>query len=324
MGRKHKRLFDQIVTPDNFEVAYANTARRKRRSMSYLAFKEYAALNLKTLREEIADGAYEQGPMRHFWVYEPKPRLISALPFRDRIAQHAVNNVIEPVFEPTFLPYTFACRRGLGTHAGVRHVQSQLRRTGASHFLKTDFSRYFPSIHRPTLYGLLGAKVKCPRTMDLMHRMTAPAGTGIPIGNLISQLFANVYGTLMDSFVHHSLRPLAWARYMDDIVLLGSDSDRLHDAKDRIRERAESTMGMKFSRWHVSPAHRGVNFLGYRIWPRHKLLRSASVTRARKRLKAIRARGDEGAEQRLLGSWRGHAGWADSRNLLVDMEIAHA
>jgi len=324
MGQKHKNLFDQIITPANFERAYALTCRGKRRSLAYLQFKEYATLNLERLRREIVDGVYAPGPMRYFKVYEPKPRWISALPFRDRIAQHALNNVIEPIFDRTMLPYTFACRVGGGTHAGICHVQAQLRRTGATHFLKTDFAGYFPSIDRPMLYRRLDAKVTCPRTRDLMRRMIAPEGVGIPIGHLMSQLFANVYGTSMDDFLQHEVKPVAWARYMDDIVVLGYSSLWLREVQQRMQAHAESAMHMRFSKWQVAPISRGINFLGHRIWPRHKLLRKDSVARARRKLSTIRARGDTAAEQRFLGSWLGHARWADSHNLLTNMGLTHA
>lgn len=324
MGRKYKHLFGRIVTPANFEHAYALTCRGKRRSLAYLQFKEYAALNLDRLRQEIEAGDYTPGPMRHFRVYEPKVRWISALPFRDRVAQHAINNIIEPIFDRTMLPYTFACRVGGGTHAGIRHVQAQLRHTGATHFLKTDFAGYFPSIDRPTLYRRLDAKIKCPQTSSLFRRMIAPVGVGIPIGNLLSQLFANVYGTIMDDFIQHRIKPVAWARYMDDIVVPGRGPEVLHDTQRRMQAQTTDAMHMRFSKWHVAPVSRGVNFLGHRIWPHHKLLRTDSVTRARRKLKTLRKRGDTPAEQRFLGSWLGHARWADSHNLLHTMEVAHA
>lgn len=324
MGKKYKRLFEQITTRENFDLAYQKTRKGKRRSFSYLEFKEYGALNLEALRQEVADGDYSIGGYRQFFVYEPKMRLISALPFRDRIVQHAINNIIEPIFDRSFLPYTFACRPGMGAHKGVVHVQSQLRKGRATHCLKTDFSKYFPSIHRPTLYKLVDAKVSCARTGDLLRRIVPDQGTGLHIGSLSSQLWANTYGALADRFVHEHLRPMAWARYMDDIILLDNDSGKLRAMKEQLESFSSERMRLQFSKWSVQSIGRGINFLGYRIWPRHKLVRKASVCRAKKKLARMREHNDTESADRFLAAWRGHISWADSHNLQKSMEINNA
>ena len=324
MGRKYKRLFEQIITPENFQSAYVKTRKGKRRSMSYLDFKEYGQLNIELLRQEVADGAYVRAEFRNFYIYDPKLRLISGLPFRDRIVQHALNNIIEPIYERTFLPYTFACRPGKGTHAGVAHIQSHLRRGRVTHFLKTDFSKYFPSIQGDILYKLHDSKIKCGKTMSLMEAITPRDSSGIAIGSLASQLNANLYGTLADNYIHHTLRPMAWARYMDDIVMLDRDPDKLNHMKMVLEQFAQDQMGMRFSKWSVAPVSRGVNFLGYRIWPDHKLLRKQSVTRAKRAIKAFDARKDGEGLVRFLAAWTGHAKWADVHNLLSSMRIHNA
>jgi hypothetical protein len=321
MGRKYKRLFDQIITHENFMSAYEKTRKGKSRSFSYLEFKEYAELNVESLRQQVADQAYVMSDFRQFWIYDPKLRLISGLPFKDRVVQHALNNVLEPIFDRTMLPYTYACRRGGGLHAGVKHIQSAMRRHETTHFLKTDYSKYFPSVVRPRLYELIEAKVKCPRTLWLKETITPRNGVGLHIGSLASQLDANLYGTQVDQLLQHEIKPIAWARYMDDIVLLGKDPQFLRDAKDRMEAHAATYMGMRFSKWMVAPVSRGVNFLGYRIWPRHKLLRKQSVQRAKRKIKAMTRRGDHEALQRFLSAWTGHARWADVENLFSSMEI---
>ena len=321
MGRKHKRLFDRIISKENFEDAYRKTRKGKRKSISYLEFKEYGALNLELLRQEVADQAYTRADFRTFYIHDPKLRLISGLPFRDRIVQHALNNILEPIYEPTFLPYTFACRPNKGTHAGVRYIQSVLRKGKVTHFLKTDFSKYFPSIPCETLYQIHDAKIHCWRTMALMENIQPRHDVGIPIGSLKSQLNANLFGTLADNFVHHELKPMAWARYMDDMVLLHNDPDWLWHMKERLEAFAQERMGMRFSKWSIAPISRGINFLGYRIWTRHKLLRKQSVTRAKRAIQSLQKRGDMEALSRFLAAWTGHASWADTRNLFSTLEI---
>ena len=127
MPKKQRNLIDRITSLDNLRDAYHKTAKGKRLTWGYLEFKEFAEANLLAIRDELQDGAYKIGEYRTFTIYEPKARLISALDFKDRLVQHALCNVISPIMEATLLPYTFACRPGYGTHAGVRHVQAMLR-----------------------------------------------------------------------------------------------------------------------------------------------------------------------------------------------------
>ncbi len=321
MGNKHKRLFSQIVSKENFQDSYLKTRKGKRKSLSYLEFKEYAQLNLEELRQEVESGEYVRSDFRSFYIYDPKLRLISGLPFRDRIVQHALNNVIEPIYEKTFLPYTFACRPNKGTHAGVKYVQSILRKGKVTHCLKTDFSKYFPSIRGDVLYRLHDAKIKCPDTMRLMESITPRDCQGIAIGSLASQLNANLYGTMADNFVHHQLKPMAWARYMDDIVILDNDPAKLREMKDKLEGFALEKMGLKFSRWSINPISRGVNFLGYRIWTRHKLLRKQSVVRAKRAIKALKSKQDTERLTKFIAAWTGHASWADTNRLFNSLGI---
>lgn len=305
-------------------IAYHNTATGRRFTHGALTFKEYAECNLARLSYDLHTGEYEPGEPNRFYVYEPKARLITALPFRDRVAQHAVHNIIGPIFEATFLPRTYACLRGKGTHAGVRDLQAELRRVsrdGPVHYLKTDFSRFFPSICRDVLHGMIRKKISCEGTMRVLESMVPPTGIGLPIGSLTSQLFANIYGSALDRFVHEELGERAWYRYMDDVVILGRDQEHLRKVRHEIERFSADRLGLRFSKWSVAPAARGVNFLGYRIWPTHKLLRKQSVTRARRKIKYYRASNRHDDLQRFIAAWLGHAQWADARNLLRSLEM---
>lgn len=321
MGKKYKRLFDKIICPKNFQSAYLKTRKNKRKSVSYLEFKEYGQLNLELLRQEVADGAYVRGDFRNFYIFDPKMRLISGLPFRDRVVQHALNNIIEPIYVPRFLPYTFACLPNKGTHAGIRHVQSNLRKSGITHYLKTDFSKYFYSIDCQTLYQIHDKKIHCDKTMSLMESIQPRTGVGIVIGSLKSQLNANLYGTMADDFVHHNLRPIAWARYMDDMVLLDNDPQKLIEMKNKLEDFANNKMKLQFSKWSSGSVSKGVNFLGYRIWSHHKLLRKQSVIRAKRAIKSMKQRGDIESLNKFLPAWTGHARWADVNNLIKAMRL---
>ena len=323
MGNKYKRLIGQIADIDNLRLAYAKTMRAKRQTWGYLEFKEYDHANLLNMRKSILESSYQQGSFRQFMVYEPKPRLISALDFSDRVAQHALVNIIGPIFEKTLLPGTFACREGMGTHAGVRHVQSALRRTGATHFLKTDYSKFFPSVDRAVLHGLIERKISCRPTLDLIGAMVPRSGCGIPIGSLTSQLFANVYGGVIDRFLQFELGAKDWTRYMDDVVVLSSNPYELRHWLEDFQVASKERLGLSLSKWQVSPVTHGINFLGYRIWPRHKLLRKQSVTAAKRKIAHYTKHGNTEALTKFTASWRGHAAHADTCNLFNHLKEHH-
>lgn len=321
MAKKYRNLIGPIVDDQNIRRAYARTALGRRGTYGYHDFKEHAEANLARLRQDIMAGSFQPDPVRHFMVFEPKPRHIEALSFRDRVAHHALVNIVGPIFEATFLPRSFACRVGRGTHAGVRLLQADLRRSGATHFLKTDFARYFASIDRAVLHRMIARKISCAATLDLIGRFIPADGSGLPIGALTSQLFANVYGSAVDRFLHEQLGRRLWYRYMDDIVVLGRDVQELRAVKAALEAFADAELRLRFSHWSVAPVSRGINFLGYRIWPTHKLLRRQSVRSARRKLIRLRAGGDETALRAFIGAWRGHAEHADSYHLLQHLNL---
>ncbi len=322
MGKKFRNLIEHIADIHNLRLAYAKTSKAKRMTFGYLAFKEFAEVNLAELQQTVLDGTYRPGPYHMFEVYEPKRRLISALNFRDRVVQHALVAVIGPIFEATLLPRTFACREGMGTHAGVIRLQADMRHNpDCPYFVKTDFAKYFSSIDRAILYGLIEHKISCRATLDLIERFTPRRGVGIPIGNLTSQLWANVYGGLIDRHLQCDLGERLWCRYMDDIVVLGPSFRHMRDLQQEIARYSREHMGLELSKWMVGKIDAGVNFLGYRIWATHKLLRRQSVVRAKRKIRSYRDAGDYDRLASFLASWSGHAGWADTHHLMQSLGL---
>lgn len=320
MSKKHRNLIEKIANIDNLRLAFAKTAKAKKITYGYLQFNEFSEANLALIREELLAGQYKIGGYRQFTVREPKPRLISALDFKDRLVQHAVCNIISPIFEAILLPNTFACREGRGTHAGVHYIQSKVRQTGYKYFLKTDYSKFFPSVDRAVLHQMIERKITCQKTLAILREIIPPEGSGIPIGSLTSQLFANVYGNAVDRFIHFELGYRHWARYMDDIVILGNDLNQLREDFKKIEAFSLGILKMRISKWQASPISQGINFLGYRIWPTHKLIRKDSVKRAKRKIARYVANGDEVALQKFVASWRGHAQHADTCNLFNYLE----
>lgn len=260
------------------------------------------------------------GDYHNFTIYEPKPRLISALSFKDRVVQHALHKIIEPIFEKTMLPYSFACRHNKGTHAAVKHVQSMLRKHDFKYFLKTDFSKYFPSINGDIAFNLVKKKIDCNKTLHLIRKVLPEGKQGIPIKSLTSQLLGNIYGTEVDRFIHFDLNLHYWARYMDDIVILGNDKQELLNVFKKIKEFSEKELDLKISKWSISETKKGINFVGYRTWKKFKLIRKDSVRRARRKIKNCLIHNDFKTLKKFLASWLGHVKWADSKNLKTNVE----
>ncbi|MER1940514.1 reverse transcriptase/maturase family protein [Castellaniella sp. FW104-16D08] len=321
MSQRNRNLIDRITTWENLQSAFDKTAKGKRKSFGYLEFNQYKNLNLRAIQSELLDGSYRRSPFREFMVYEPKPRMISALTFQDRLVEHAICNVVEPIFDAAMLPYTFACRTGYGTHACVTHLQAMMRRTGATHYLQTDFSKYFASLYHPVLADIEAKKIHDARTQALMDEMLPhDSDRGTPIGSLLSKIRANTYGGEADRFLHHTLKQRHWVRYMDDIVVLGHDASELRDVFARLQEFCVQRLRLRISRWCVAPISHGVNFVGFRTWPGHKLLRKSSVVRMKRKIAACIKHGDTATLNKSLVSWLGHAKWADSENLITHLE----
>lgn len=317
----YNNLIEKIADMQNLHKAYKKTAKAKRKTFGYLEFKEFKELNLELIRQELLDGTYKIGKYREFIIYEPKSRLVSALDFKDRLIQHAIVSIIEPLFEATFLPHTFACRVGFGTHAGANYIQAELRKEPKPlYYLKTDYSKFFPSVNHNILLDIVRKKIACKKTLYLIEEIIKPNEIGIPIGSLTSQLFANVYGGMIDQYIHHALGHRRWARYMDDIVILDSDIDRLKNDFKKIYTYSKDHMEMNISKWHVRQVKYGINFLGYRIWGTHKLLRKNSVTRAKRKIARYKKIKDYLSLNKFMASWRGHASWANTKNLFTWLE----
>lgn len=295
-------------------MSYLRAQQGKRYSNGFLVFQEYAPANLLDIHSRLLNQTWVPEPYRRFVIYEPKQRIIGAPSFADRIVHHSLCSVIEPIMDSTFLPWTFACRKGKGTHAGVTYVQSQMRKHGYTHFLKTDFKSFFPSIDTDILHEQYEKKISCQPTLELLRKIIQPGLKGVPIGALTSQLSANVYGNMLDQYLHHQLK-VPFARYMDDVIVLGYDMKQLREVKSSIEYFAAKSMQLSLSHWSVAPVSQGINFLGYRIWPGHKLLRKASFTCAKKKIRTMTEREDSVALRRFIGSWAGHVNKADTYNL---------
>lgn len=330
MAKTYKNLWPQITSFENLHLAYMKARRNKRFKPDVLRFSANLEENLCGIQQSLLDKSYRTSPYYAFYVYEPKKRQVAALPFRDRVVHHGLCNIIEPIWEARFIHDNYACRADKGTHAGADRVTKFLQR--AQHIwpevyvLKFDIRSYFPSVDHAILLELLSRRIACGDTTWLIEKIIEswPANggnKGIPIGNLTSQFFANVYLHELDKFAKQMLQAKFYIRYMDDGVIVHGDRTWLHEIREYIREFLTDTLKLQLnSKTNIFPAAQGINFLGYRIWPTHRLLRKDSAKRMQRKLKKFEQEytaGDIALDKihASIMSWIGHTQHAECYQL---------
>jgi len=225
-------LFEQAFTPDALYQAWLDASHGKRAKRACMEFSRYLSCNLDALHAELHSGSYKPQAYIEFTVYEPKQRTIYAPAFRDLVVQHAIYRLVYPIFNAGFIDQSFACRVGKGTHAAADYAQAALRSSSSdSYFLQLDIRKFFYCIDRPILQRLIEKKIKDKRFVTVMMQFASYGEpVGIPIGNLLSQLYALIYLNPLDHFIKRELKAKLYCRYVDDFVIFGWDKQRCVDA----------------------------------------------------------------------------------------------
>jgi len=335
--KTHKNLYARICAFDNLVLAAARARRGKRCRPATAQFELEREGELLRLQRELQDQSWRPGPYTAFTVHVPKVRLISAAPYRDRVVHHALCNIVEPLFDRGFIADSYACRRGKGTHRAIARFQEFARRY--RYVLKADIRKYFPSIDHHILAGALARRIQDRDVLWLMQCIIASSNPqepvneyfpgddlftpferrrGIPIGNLTSQFFANVYLDAFDHYVQEQLRCGAYLRYCDDFAVFGADKRWLAEVKAAMGERlAGLRLRLHPSKSQIFPVTQGADFLGFRVFPDHRLLRRDNVARFRRRLRrlaeALRTgRLGRSAVEASVQSWHAHAAFGNT------------
>ena len=333
-------LFQRITSFPNLLQAARLASRGKRFRPNVAAFALDLESELHQLQHELVSRSYRPGPYRTFLVHDKKPRFISAAPFRDRVVHHALCQVIEPIFERSFLYDSYACRKGKGTHAATDRTSRYARRF--RYLLKCDVEKYFPSIDHAILFGLIAKRIWdegalwLTRTIlessnpqpDAQHYfpgddLFAPfeRRRGIPIGNQTSQFFANIYLDTLDHYVKETLRAPGYVRYVDDFLLFDDDKHQLHEHRAAIEDfLMRLRLRLHPRKCFVATVASGFTFLGYRIFPTHRRLDADNVRRFKRRLRRYcqalaEGRMSDSQRKDCIGSWIAHAQHADTARL---------
>ncbi len=306
MSKTYKNLFPKIIDSENLLRAFYQAARGKRFRSYVLLFEEDLGINILKLHKALKEKTYRPGEYRFFKIFDPKERIIAAAPFVDRVVHHAFYNIIEPIFDKRFIYSSFACRKGKGTHRGVKRLQLLLKKKETQYALKCDISKYFPSINHQKLPLLLSRTIKDKDTIWLLKGIISSYETGkeydhlfpphsyynikkprgIPVGNLTSQLFANLYLNELDQFVKQELKVRYYLRYVDDFLIFGSNKLYLHQLISKLKHFLYEYFYLTLHPKKISifPTKLGVDFLGYVVFKDFILIRTKNVKKFRKKL----------------------------------------
>lgn len=305
-------MWRHVVSEDNIRAAYLAARKGKSWQRTIQRFEENLEENLEAVRLSLVDKTFHTAPYRSKKVFEPKERDIFILPFApDRIVQHAVMRVVEPLWTPLFIHDSYACLKGKGMHKGSTRTMQFVRRN--DYCLKCDISKFYPSVRHDILRSLVRRKIKCPDTLWLLDDIidSFPGETNVPIGNYTSQWFGNLYLNELDMFVKHELRCKDYLRYCDDFCLFSNDKAYLNECAERIRNFARDSLDLRLSKCRLFPVNLGVDFLGYRHFKKFVLLRKSTTKRIRRRLKSLPwlMRSGSTSPSRFLSSVASTLGW---------------
>ena len=271
-------MFDRIVNWDNLRDAYNKTRKAKgKHKVAAIRFEQDAIHNLKMLQQSLIDGTYKCSGYNTFMVYEPKPRVIYAPHYVDKIVQHAINNVIRDHLEPKFIHDSYACIRGKGTHRAILAIQKHTRVCKRNHgdkcyFAKTDISKFFYTIDRDVLKRIVAKKIPCVSTQALLNIIIdSSPSDGLPLGNLTSQILANLYMNELDQYIKRHLKVRHYVRYADDLFMMCKDKSEAKRVLLLVRKAAKDILHLDTSdkKSFVTPVAGGIVGLGCKIFTTH-------------------------------------------------------
>lgn len=305
--KRYNNLWSEIIDFKNIFQAARQAQKGKRFRHNVLEFNYNLESELIAIQEELTLKTYLPGEYRTFQIVEPKKRIISAAPYKDRVVHHALCNIIMPIFERTFIYDSYANRLGFGTHKALRRFTGFLR--SSRYVFQADIQKYFPSIDHEILKVFVRQKIKCKDTLWLIDKIIDGSNEqeaanyyfagddlfspyerrrGLPIGNLTSQFFANLYLNSFDHFVKENLKATKYLRYVDDFAIFSDDKNYLQEARLKVEEFL-STIRLKIHpiKSQIFETKHGAAFLGFRVFPDHIRVNSENLRRARHRLRQL-------------------------------------
>lgn len=331
--KTHSNLFERVCSFEHLLRSFYLCRKGKTYRNYALEFEINLEENLFELQAELKSGKWKPIGYTTFYIYDPKKRLINAPTFRDRIVHRAVHDVIEPIWEPIFIYDSFACRKGKGTHKGVERLTKFLRSYPPNkkvYCFKADIKSYFASVDHKILFSIIKRKIRDEKLLSIIWRIidsyheNGKKGVGIPLGNLTSQLFANIVLNELDYFIKHELRVKHYIRYMDDFVMLHTEKKQLWAWRDEVQQFLKDLkLSLHPEKQVVFPASKGIDFLGYIVFRDYRKVRRRNIHRFYKRLKMIEAGAFKKNPEQSIMSWFGYSIHANAYGLNQSIAEKH-
>ena len=283
-------MFDCIASLENLFIAWREFRRGKKARLDIQQFELNLEDQLFLLHEDLIRRSYIHNTYTPFYITDPKLRHIHKATVRDRVVHHAVFRVLEPIFDKTFIHDSYSCRTGKGSHRAVCRLEQFLRPASQNNHqnvyaLKCDIRKFFDSIDQRVLFDIIGATIKDKATQELVQvilkSFSRTPGIGLPLGNVTSQLFANIYMNEFDQFVKHNLKIKQYLRYCDDFIVLGHNPEELMRMAVTMDEFLKNHLRLSLhpNKIIIRKWSQGIDFLGYVVLPFHRVLRTRTKRR---------------------------------------------
>lgn len=319
-------LWEKLCSYENLKLAFKKARKHKTTKPYVIEFEKNLKENLLLLRTELLLHSYRPQPLQTFILQDPKTRKISKSEFRDRVVHHTLCNVIEPIFEKGFIYDSYANRKGKGTLKALERFEQFKRKAARNNrriafALKADVRQYFENVSHKLLLEIIKAKISDGNVLWLIMVILAnygKDGRGMPLGNLTSQFFANVYLNKLDWFVKQRLKAEYYIRYVDDFVILHASQKTLELYKQEISKFLTKKLKLELhpDKSRIIAVNRGVGFLGFRMFNHHKLLKKSSMTKITRKLAMLKAEfdSDKISYDKVFSSLEGWLAYAKQGN----------
>ena len=295
MKKKFLVSYDDIISMDNLLLAWQEFVKSKKSKPDVLNFSLHLFDNILQLHSDFANKKYQHGGYQSFYITDPKLRHIHKASVRDRLVHHAVYRQLYPLFAKTFIADSFSCQLGKGTHRAVKRFNNFARQAGKNYsktcwVLKCDIRKFFENIDHEVLLKILNEYIVDKNIVNLLTEIVRSfeikAGKGLPLGNLTSQLFVNIYMNKFDQFVKHKLKAKYYLRYADDFVFMSDNRQELDKNLQLAREFLQNELRLELhpSKVSIETIASGIDFLGWVNFPHHTILRTKTKKRMFKRL----------------------------------------
>lgn len=310
--KRFKNLFQQIISIENLTLAEEKARKGKAQQYGVKVFDKNPQENLVELHSMLFEKNYQTSEYTTFKIFEPKERLVFRLPyFPDRITHHAVMNVLEPIFTKLFTADTYSCIKGRGIHGAANNLKKALKdQENTKYCLKLDIVKFYPNVDHEVLKQLLRKKFKDQDLLWLLDEIIDSAD-GLPIGNYLSQYFANYYLTYFDHWIKENKEVKYYFRYADDIIILSNNKPHLHELLAEIKTYLNDNLKLHIKgNYQIFPVEaRGIDFVGYVFCHTHILMRKSIKKRFAKAM-------SKNKNKATIAAYYGWAKHCNSKNLL--------